>query len=516
MRALVRTNRSSVAIRTVFRGALVVLGLAVVLGYALEVAVGLIALTGAGVLLELFRRRPTFTVVMVWVITVFEPAAGSVLPDPLGGLAKTLDEPLILLLFVGTFVHTYRTRPPARVYVLLPVAGFLLAGWMSGFLNMVPFAPLALGTWQGAKFWTLLFVTVHVPWRRADVALLVRAFTGVTVVVMSLAVIELVAPGPLQTVLPVTAEGAEARFGRTGLQSLFTHPGHFGSFATFFSVFFLARFVHTGNRTNLALAVWCIGLGLLSLRFKVILGFVGALAALAVVGPQRFVRRLGALVLVLIVAVSVGGGIITDLAQTQIDRYLFSEGETVRGALYRTSTEIGVDNFPFGEGFGRFGTGAATQFSSPVYDEYGLGERRGLSDEVPGVRYDTTWPTVLGESGYLGMFCYLGGVVAIWLRLLRQAWSTDDPELRWLSAAAVAVLTNVLLESLGRPSFFTAITSMATALVIVPPLVIGMRGSDPALSEPSRAMPDRTERDGERGRRSRVRTLARRRAAPRH
>ncbi len=464
----------------------------IVVGHAGLAMMGLIAVMGGAVLLQGFRRWPTQTTLGVFVVSIAEHAASGFLPGPLRGLAKTADEPLVLMLVIGTVLFLVPGRAvPVRRYVYVPVAFILFGGWVSDLLNLVPVVTSVVGTWQFLKFWALLFVTIHLPWGRREVAALVRVFTLVTVVVMAFAVLNLVAESLFRRLVPVSA-ASEVRFGSTGLQSVFTHPGHFGAFATFMAVFFLARFIHSGHRRDLAIAVWCLGLGFLSFRFKVILGFVGALATLGVAAPQRFFRRVGAGILLLLLAVSLGGGIVTDLATEQIDRYLLDDDDTtIREALYVTGGEIARDNFPFGEGFGRFGTGAATQFNSPVYDEYGIGGRRGLSQEVPGVRHDTTWPTVIGETGYLGFVAYFGGVIAIWLRLLHQARRASDPDARWLSLATLAVLSNVLLESLARPSFFQAFTTLSLALLIGASLVVGRSSGGVTAARAAVAVPAR-------------------------
>jgi hypothetical protein len=318
----------------------------------------------------------------------------------------------------------------------------------------------------------LLFITISLPWRRRDLEMATRWITVVVGVVLSIAALELVAPSLHQTLFPVQA-GSELRFGRAGLQSVFTHPDHFGSFASVFGAYYLARFVSTGNRWHLGLGLACVTLGLLSLRLKVILGLVAALSVLSMSATRKFVRRLGVVVLFGVFVVATTGGILTDLTVQQLDRYVLGDTVTVRQELYTAGRQITIDNFPFGAGLGRFGSGASTTFNSPVYEEYDL-NRRGLTQEDPGVRHDTTWPTISGETGVIGMLFFLGGLAVIGLRLFASS-RKPDALLSEYSLAGLAVLVAVLVESVARPSFFNAITAFSLALVVGAPLELGSR-----------------------------------------
>lgn len=475
MAALTRVRRASSggASRWIPYGVVLVGVIPVIAGMAGLAFVAFVAIAGAGGFLYGFRRWPTHTTIAVFVVSVLEHLAAAYLSGALRSLVKTADEPLVLLLVIATIVYRRHERPAARALVLVPIVGILVSGFFSVLLNRVPPTPAIVGSWQLLKFWSLMYVAVHVPWGRREVDALARTFAGLTLVTLVIGMLNLASDSLFRALIPLAATGEE-RFGRIGVQSLFTHPGHFGAFATFMSIFFLARFMQSGSRRDLGLAVWCIGLGFLSFRLKVILGFVGAVATLAVAAPQKFFRRLGGALLVLMLGLALFGGMVSDLATTQIDRYLLGDNETLREALYTTAGRIGVDNFPFGEGFGRFGTGAATQFDSPVYDEYGIGGRRGLSREIPAVRHDTTWPTVVGETGWAGFAFFFGGVVAIWLTLLGRVRRHREATARWVPLAGLAVLSSIILESLGRPSFFQAFTTLSLTLLLAAGLCVDL------------------------------------------
>ncbi len=438
-------------------------------------ALAALCLTAIGVLVgrRVYQSHPTELVLFAWTVTVFSPALASQFgrTSPIADLVKQVDEPLVMLLLAVTLLE--RRRPTARWLVIVPALGFLCAGAASSILLSASIPAMIVGGWSGIKIWVLLYLTISLPWRKRDFEMLSRWITAVVVVVMSIAVVELFAPSLHHSILPVQSLYAEQRFGRSGLQSVFTHPDHFGSFGGLFGAWYLARFVATGNRRHLALGLACISLGLLSLRLKVILGIVAALSVLCLSATRLFVRRLGVAVLVIVFFVAATGGMLADLTTQQLDRYLFDDTVTVRQELYDAGQAIAVDNFPFGAGLGQFGSGASTTFNSPIYEEYGL-NRDGLTQESPGVRHDTTWPTVMGETGVLGLIFFFGGLLYLGVRLLQYS-RMPDRRLHEMALAALAVLASVIIESVARPSFFNAVTAFSLAIVVGGALEVGSR-----------------------------------------
>lgn len=432
---------------------------------------------------RLYRRYSTELVLIAWTMVVAMHSVSSYF-EGLRGLIRMIDEPLTVLLLAWTVLE--RRRPAARWLVLVPAAGYLAAGLASNVLQATPVPPAIIGGWSGLKFWTLLYITISLPWRRRDLDLFGRWVAVVVTAVLAVAAVEYVAPALHQSLLPVLNPNTEVRSGRVGLQAVFTHPGHFGSFALVFGAYYLARFVSSGNRRHLALGLACFTLGSLSLRLKIVLGLLATLGVLSLSATRKFIRRLGAVVLVGVVLVATAGGMLSDVIADQIDRYFFSDRESIRAEIYSVSRDIAVDNVPFGVGFGRYGSGASTRFDSPVYEEYGM-VRGGLNDEQSGARYDTTWPTVLGEAGVIGLGFFLGGVTLIALRLYAFTRS-PDPLLGEYSLAGLAVLTAMIVESTAHPSFFYPITVLSMALIVAAPLELGMRRR--GRSSPLYARPD--------------------------
>ena len=82
---------------------------------------------------------------------------------------------------------------------------------------------------------------------------------------------------------------------------------------------------------------------------------------------------------------------------------------TARGALTINSIRIARDLFPFGAGFGTYGSYMTRIYYSSYYYKYGLSAIWGLTPGSQDFSFvsDTFWPMVLGQTGYLGLICYL-------------------------------------------------------------------------------------------------------------
>ncbi len=96
------------------------------------------------------------------------------------------------------------------------------------------------------------------------------------------------------------------------------------------------------------------------------------------------------------------------------------DGEVARTMMYYTSVEMLKDYFPFGSGFGTFGTDASGLYYSPIYYEYGLNYIFGCSPDDYGTAtsffMDTFYPVLLGQFGIAGTILF----IKFWLIRLKE------------------------------------------------------------------------------------------------
>lgn len=127
----------------------------------------------------------------------------------------------------------------------------------------------------------------------------------------------------------------------------------------------------------------------------------------------------------------------------------YSENTSVRGLLLSGSLNIAFrDFFPFGSGFGTFGSPPTRDyFYSSLYFDYGVSSLFGGSPTYPLFLCDTWWPKVLAESGLFGTICFL---VFIAYPLTRAA---KDSRTVAIGQWRLVICVFVIICSIASPAF---------------------------------------------------------------
>lgn len=137
-------------------------------------------------------------------------------------------------------------------------------------------------------------------------------------------------------------------------------------------------------------------------------------------------------------------------------RYLDSVGTEnhVRIGMYLTAARIAIDYFPFGSGFGSFGSLASIiDGYSPLYLEYGVDKIGANSEQAvldgQHTLLDTFWPHIIAELGVFGMFFYLYLAFTPIKEAIRYYSRIDKKnELKLLALFVIAVNGLILWEGL--------------------------------------------------------------------
>ena len=112
--------------------------------------------------------------------------------------------------------------------------------------------------------------------------------------------------------------------------------------------------------------------------------------------------------------------------------------------------QIALDNCPIGTGFASFGSAvtADSGWYSPLYFQYGISSVWGLSQEYSAFISDSFWPTVLGQSGWIGLIAYCGAFVM----LIRSILDNADSKLPILLFAAYLLIMSTSESACFNPS----------------------------------------------------------------
>ena len=460
------------------------LGVSAATSYGLLALAAVVGLTFCGIGVALYVRDPVLALIWLWLFVVFN-APLSILAgyySSAGQAIRQADEILVLLFLIMTIWKSMQPDarlPPFRF--ILPGIGVALFGLLGAVIHHVPLIVTLTGIWLGLKLWIMVGITLLLPWKLEDLRRIYAVLTGVGLLVAALGLADYLTHGGVSQALHIgipheAAIPHETRGYRTeAVDAIFPHPGEYSLFMSLLFALTFARFGVNRSKSDLALACVFAGSVLLSLRLKGFLSVAVVVIIVALVQSLASNRSSITILLVgalLVVGVySVEGNVITK----QIATYASSE-TTARARLYTTGERIAQENFPLGVGFGRFASYPSRLFYSPVYYQYDLASIYGLErprTSTPTANFidDTSWPTVMGETGYGGFLIYLAGIVLLILALVGRL-RTAAPVLKWVPLAALCVVAVILSDSLGDATLFDWLPTTTFAIIFGPAMLV--------------------------------------------
>lgn len=466
-----------------------IMGAVAVTSHADLIAGALVAIAFCGVGVAVYMRDPIGALIWLWLIVVLhEPISAAVgYNSSAGKTVRQSDEVLMLLFLCLTAWQTMRTNirmPPLRF--ILPGIGLAVCGLLGAALHDVSLTVTIVGALLGLKFWVMVGITLMLPWKPDDLTRVYTVFTRVGVLVAVLGFGDYFTHEAISRALGTSIyEFSTASSRGEAVHSIFPHPGEFSLFMSMLFAFTFARFASKRHKSDLVMALLFAASIMLSLRLK---GFLSLAAVVIIVAfVQGLASNRGIITITLIGALllagifSVEGNVITK----QVSTYT-SSSTTARARLYTTGDRIADDNFPLGVGFGRFASYPSRLYYSPVYQQYELNYDWGLSRKYPQFIDDTSWPTVIGETGYGGFLIYLAGIILIVLALI-QRLSTTPTAMKWAPLATLCAIAVFLIDSLGGATLFDWLAVITLAMFLGPTLIT-IRDSVPSTSEPIRPM----------------------------
>jgi len=136
-----------------------------------------------------------------------------------------------------------------------------------------------------------------------------------------------------------------------------------------------------------------------------------------------------------------------------------------RPALYMIGFKLIIDMFPFGSGFGTFGSYLSGEYYSGIYHKYGISGIWGLTPDKFNYMADTYWPYIYGQFGIFGCILYIRLLWDIILYQLRRITGYDK-------MTAFVLLWAYALFTTTAEAYFTGGTGIQMALYLS--LYLGM------------------------------------------
>lgn len=246
--------------------------------------------------------------------------------------------------------------------------------------------------------------------------------------------------------------GADKRFGMISESLFYSHPTELASVS--FLLLLLLVLFKSNKKQDLLFCFMAVILTCASLRTKAIatICIFILLYYLIIVKDKKISFRYLIFLIPLVIIIG----------WEQISFYFFSSQsmEMARGALQVTSAKIAKDFFPFGTGFGTFGSYYSGVSYSPVYALYGISSVWGLLEANPMYICDTYWPMILAQTGIIGLICMVMLVVLL-LKKIQKLYRYD----KLIYLAGISAIGYLLISSTSE-SAFTNPLAMPLAMVI--------------------------------------------------
>lgn len=146
----------------------------------------------------------------------------------------------------------------------------------------------------------------------------------------------------------------------------------------------------------------------------------------------------------------ISGGIAAALIGTnQIEDYFFTKSYSPRLLLLRDSITLAIQHFPFGTGYGTFGSAMASERYSILYTQLGYENYWGMGSKDGMFLTDDFWPIVIAQFGVLGLVAFIFIVYYLVKRSLVILKVNKDA-----GFAMLLIMINTLINSLAETAFF--------------------------------------------------------------
>ena len=151
-----------------------------------------------------------------------------------------------------------------------------------------------------------------------------------------------------------------------------------------------------------------------------------------------------------------------------------NQGTSPRLLFLNGGIQLFKEYFPFGTGFGTFGSSTAATHYSSLYYVLGFDKVAGMSPNNPKFLNDTFWPMIFGQLGLVGTIPYVCLFFGILFSILKRAGESGNAYVRTAAGlyAANAVVSSIQSNYPGNNSM-----AMMTFIAAMMPFAFSAAGS---------------------------------------
>lgn len=376
----------------------------------------------------------------VLVACALEPTLSKFLPSDVSSIIKLFDEFFILYIALFTFKNANGWVKRSYLFIL----AYFFVGLTSGILRGASMEVMLQGFALSAKGPCLLLSLVSVNFTVADLRSLFIKLRYFMFVIIIFALIDLLSGTALKDLLHLR---------KIFRNNIYILNGFFVQPADIAGFLFLGGFYFLKMEKRSFWFLISNFLGFLTLNVKEMLGNILAISANFKNQTAYNLFKLKNLFVMIFIIGSLTFGYIRFMPQ-HFNQYFVDNDGIARVMLYETAFKILKDDFPLGEGFGRYGGFISSKYYSPVYSKYNLDVVYGLerAEDRDGENFisDTYWPMIIGESGALGLVIF----ILLLIRLFKPLFiSTSTVNLEDAKAFGRYLCILGTIGSLARPYF---------------------------------------------------------------
>lgn len=362
------------------------------------------------------------------------------------GIFTYWDEGIALLAVPVCLVHIYKLFSEKNCRNLIIAIGlFCLLGLMGNAISQYGSTKSIISDlFINIKFFLILLFVISF-YKKTDVSIY-QSRVNTHIDILSLLVVLLFIVDCFINIFPIY----EIRFGIPSRQLFFSHPT-FCAASLFYLLMLRIVFSESCNSfKRLIYALFNVFLCLiimLTLRFKAIASVI-LFIAIYIYTKNRTVYKLRWVVILMgIIAVAI-------ISYEHLNFYFTGYGlkNFPRGALLLTSFELMIKFFPFGSGFGTFGSYMSGVEYSPVYDLYGISHIDGITRSNYNAITDQYWPMVLGQIGALGIICVVVALYTIFKCLIKCKNINNKYYIAGLSSLMYIIISSTSESAICNPA----------------------------------------------------------------
>lgn len=373
------------------------------------------------------------------------------------------DEIIILVLLFMSLLIISKEKKVKKISltIIIGIAIFSAIGMISGYLNShIGFTNAIAANFLSIKFLILIFAFTTIRLNESTTGFLIKCIVVIADIAIIVAIINMLFPELYLSIFPWGY--TESRLGIIAPSSIFEHPGTYGWFLMITASYYYVKYSTENNKQDLRKFLIYALFAIFSMKAKVMISLMVTVVMGNIISGKSKVN-IKKIILSLLVVAFIAIIFHDFLIYTYVHYFTAQNGMTARGALNMNSILIALDYLPLGVGFGKFGSYYAGVNYSEYYYQFGMDNIYGLYPNNPMYATDTFWPSVIGETGMLGVIVFVICLVKIFKELTKKVKLNPN---FIVPTWGLLVFLQSLVESIGAPTFNSAPFNVVIALIV--------------------------------------------------